>query len=91
MTFGLIMFGEDRRAKIRCKCKGVEKPKVSIAGDTVNKMRCASEILAELAREELPEDEEAQIDMIRYLAGFAIKEITQEKGRKKVNSRGTDR
>lgn len=50
------MFGEGRKAKIRCKSNGVTKPRVTMTGDTVSKMRCASAILAELARAELPED-----------------------------------
>lgn len=82
-TFGIIMFGEGRKAKIRCKSNGLTKPKVTMIGDTVSKMRCASAILAELARAELPEDESAQIDMIRFLAGSAIEEIISEKERKK--------
>jgi hypothetical protein len=49
-TFGVIMFGEGRKAKIRCRSNGVTKPRVTMTGDTVSKMRCASAILAELAR-----------------------------------------
>lgn len=75
-TFGVIMFGEGRKAKIRCKSNGVTKPRVTMTGDTVSKMRCASAILAELAREELPEDIPGQVEMIRFLAGYAIEEVT---------------
>ena len=75
-TFGVIMFGEGRKAKIRCRSNGVTKPKVTMTGDTVSKMRCASAILAELAREELPEDIPGQVEMIRFLAGYAIEEVT---------------
>lgn len=70
------MFGEGRKAKIRCKSNGVTKPRVTMTGDTVSKMRCASAILAELAREELPEDIPGQVEMIRFLAGYAIEEVT---------------
>lgn len=70
------MFGEGRKAKIRCRSNGVTKPRVTMTGDTVSKMRCASAILAELAREELPEDISGQVEMIRFLAGYAIKEVT---------------
>lgn len=75
-TFGVIMFGEGRKAKIRCRSNGVTKPKVTMTGDTVSKMRCASAILAELARAELPEDIPGQVEMIRFLAGYAIEEVT---------------
>lgn len=75
-TFGVIMFGEGRKAKIRCRSNGVTKPRVTMTGDTVSKMRCASAILAELAREELPEDIPGQVEMIRFLAGYAIEEVT---------------
>ena len=75
-TFGVIMFGEGRKAKIRCRSNGVTKPRVTMTGDTVSKMRCASAILAELAREELPEDSSGQVEMIRFLAGYAIEEVT---------------
>ena len=70
------MFGEGRKAKIRCKSNGVTKPRVTMTGDTVSKMRCASAILAKLAREELPEDIPGQVEMIRFLAGYAIEEVT---------------
>lgn len=70
------MFGEGRKAKIRCRSNGVTKPRVTMTGDTVSKMRCASAILAELAREELPEDIPGQVEMIRFLAGYAIEEVT---------------
>lgn len=70
------MFGEGRKAKIRCKSNGLTKPRVTMTGDTVSKMRCASAILAELARKELPEDIPAQVEMIRFLAGYAIEEVT---------------
>ena len=70
------MFGEGRKAKIRCRSNGVTKPGVTMTGDTVSKMRCASAILAELAREELPEDISGQVEMIRFLAGYAIEEVT---------------
>lgn len=70
------MFGEGRKAKIRCRSNGLTKPKVTMIGDTVSKMRCASAILAELAREELPEDISGQVEMIRFLAGYAIEEVT---------------
>ena len=75
-TFGVIMFGEGRKAKIRCRSNGVTKPRVTMIGDTVSKMRCASAIPAELAREELPEDISGQVEMIRFLAGYAIEEVT---------------
>lgn len=70
------MFGEGRKAKIRCRSNGLTKPRVTMIGDTVSKMRCASAILAELAREELPEDISGQVEMIRFLAGYAIEEVT---------------
>lgn len=76
MVFGVIKFGEDWRAKIRCRNKGMEKPKVSMTGSLIGKTRCAVAILEEVALDACPGDKAAQRDMIRFLAYTATKEVT---------------
>lgn len=75
MVFGVIKFGEGWRAKIKCKCTGMEKPKVSMTGDKISKMRCAAAILVEVAREMFPDDVLAQNYAIQTLARDAQKEV----------------
>ena len=83
MTFGVIMMGEGRRAKIRCSCDGLTKPKVSMRGDKINKMRCAVAILAEVAREMFPGDVVAQRYVIQSLMHDAEAEIMRKGKRKR--------
>lgn len=76
MVFGVIKFGEGWRAKIKCKCTGMEKPKVSMTGNMIGKMQCAVAILEKVALDACPGDKAAQRDMIRSLAYTATEEVT---------------
>lgn len=76
MVFGVIKFGEGWRAKIKCKCTGMEKPKVSMTGNMICKMQCAVAILEEVAKDACPGDKASQREVIQFLARSATEEVT---------------